>query len=197
MDCLKKFNLKGAFALVFIFSFVILGCSDKADTSETDESKFIGYWAITHIRTIEQIGGVCTTIERDVPPHGVDGYAGGINYRYDVLIFDAEFVTVRGDMPSRPKSKDYDLEIVDEHLRYAQELANWENCIGERVDELGCPVGRYLLNGAELIVGSLNMGVIEFVSNSEFKLSCTKPLSSDGDYRQLIYTYSRIASLIL
>lgn len=194
---MRKIVLVCGIICLFIFSFVFVGCSDNKDDPQTDDNSVIGYWAITHIQTIEQIGGVRTIIEKDVPPHGIEGYAGEINYRYDVLIFDAEFVTVRGDMPSRPKSKDYDLETMDGNVSYSQDLDNWEKSIGDGADEIGCPVGRYVLNGDELIIGSLNMGTIGFVSNSEFRLDYTKPMANTGDFRCLIYTYSRITSLTL
>ena len=148
--------MKYLFKLLIIFAVLLVGCSDNSDNGESPQSqtdKLVGYWAISHIKTIEHTGGLHNTDDSDVPPHGLDSYASDENYRYDVLIFDEEFVTVRGDMPNRPKQRDYD--------------------------------------------DLLNMGAIKFTSNNEFTLDYTKSLSDQGDYRRLIYTYTRIYSLTL
>ena len=94
--------------LLLSLSFFLVACSDKEDEPQSNEDKLVGYWAITHIQTIEHIGGIHNTNDKDVPAHGVDSYVTEENYRYDVLIFDEDFVTVRGDMPSRPKQSQYD-----------------------------------------------------------------------------------------
>lgn len=73
------------------------------------------------------------------------------NYRYDVLIFDEDFVTVRGDMPSRPKQSQYD-DSIDGEIEYMTELNDWENSIGEMTDKFACPVGTYSLKGIVLLV---------------------------------------------
>ena len=161
----------------------------------TSKDKLIGYWAITHIKTIEHVGGVHNTSDKDVPPHGIDSYIAEGNPRWDVLIFDEDLVTVRGDMPSRPKARDYEnIDTPEGQKEYMTDLDNWENCIGEYSDLSACPVGSYSIKGNELAIGSLNMGTINFTSNDEFTLDYKKSLGNNG-YKRLIYTYSRIYSL--
>lgn len=182
--------------LLLFLSFFLVACSDKEDEPQSNEDKLVGYWAITHIQTIEHIGSVHNTNDKDVPPHGVDSYVTDENYRYDVLIFDEDFVTVRGDMPSRPKHSQYE-DSLDGEIAYMTDLNDWENSIGEMTDKFDCPVGKYSLKGNDLIIGSLNMGAISFVSDNEFTLDYKKSLNNKGDYRRQIYTYSRIYSLTL
>ena len=184
--------------LLFLFlSFILVGCSDKSDEPTTADNKLVGYWAITHIQTIEHIGEVHTTTDKDVPPHGLDSYPSEENYRYDVLIFDEDLVTVRGDLPNKPKSFDYDMDSSDDMLRYNSDLENWYQSIALHTDQFACPVGSYSIEGNNLIIGSLNMGAINFVSDNVFTLDYKKSLVGKDDYRRLVYTYTRIYSLLL
>lgn len=182
--------------LLLILSFFFVACSDKEDDPKSNEDKLVGYWAITHIQTIEHIGGIHNTSDKDIPAHGVDSYVTDENYRYDVLIFDEDFVTVRGDMPSRPKQSQYD-DSLDGEIEFMTDLNDWENSIGEMTDKFACPVGSYSIKGYDLIIGSLNMGTIEFTSDNEFTLDYKKLISNSSDYRRYIYTYTRIYSLKL
>ena len=191
--------MKYLFKLLIIFAVLLVGCTDNSDRGDSPQSqtdKLVGYWAITHIKTIEHIGGLHNTDDSDVPPHGLDSYASDENYRYDVLIFDEEFVTVRGDMPNRPKQRDYD-DTLDGMIQYSYELNDWYNTIASYIDRFECPVGTYYVKSNDLFIGSLNMGAIKFTSNNEFTLDYTKTLTDQGDYRRLIYTYTRIYSLTL
>lgn len=176
---------------------VLAGCSDNNDEPKSDENKLIGYWAITHTKIIEHIDDSHNASDKDVPPHANDSHIIEGNPRWDVLIFDKDFVTVRGDMPNRPKSSDYDLDTPEGQLEYVRAIDNWDNSIGRYADEEGCPVGTYSIKGDKLIFGSLNMGRISFLSDDEFTLDYKKPLNDLGDYKRLIYTYSRIYSLNL
>lgn len=186
------------FLFLLILPFLLVSCgSDNADEPKTNEDKLFGYWAITHIKTIEHIGEGHNTFDKDVPPHGTDSYVSINNYRYDVLIFDEDYVTVRGDMPSKPHTTDYNIDTIDGQLQYENDLADWYNAIGSLTDALACPVGTYSIIGNNLFIGSLNMGVINFTSDNEFTLDYKKPLNKSGDYRRLIYTYTRIYSLTL
>lgn len=112
------------------------------------------------------------------------------------MIFDEEFVTVRGDIPSKPKQRDYD-DTLDGMIQYDYELNDWYNIIASYIDRFECPVGTYSVKSNDLFIGLLNMGAIKFTSNNEFTLDYTKSLSDQGDYRRLIYTYTRIYSLTL
>lgn len=191
--------MKYLFKLLIIFAVLLVGCSDNSDNGDSPQSqtdKLVGYWAITRIKTIEHIGGLHNTVDLDVPPHGLDSYASEENYRYDVLIFDEEFVTVRGDMPSKPKQRDY-ADTSEGMIQYNYELNDWYNAIASYTDRFECPVGTYSVKSNALFIGSLNMGAIKFASNNEFTLDYTKTLSDQGDYRRLIYTYTRIYSLTL
>lgn len=167
--------------------------SDDEPDTPSNQERIIGYWAITHIRTIEQQDGITTTKDVNVPPHGIDSYVTEDNPRWDVLIFDKDFVTVRGDMPSRPKGKDYDLDVIEGQVEYIEALDNWENSFGD-ADENACPKGRYHFSGSDLIVNALNLGKVNFISDNEFTLDYTKHFKNVAS-RQLIYTYSRIYSL--
>lgn len=189
--------MKYTHILIFLLSLVVAGCSDNNDEPKSDENKLIGYWAITHIKTIEHISGSHITTDKDVPPHVFGSYETDENYRYDVLIFDEDFVTVRGDMPNRPKEYDYDLDTPDGQLEYVRALDIWDNSIGEMTDQLSCPVGKYSIKDGSLIIGCLNMGSLSFVSDNEFTLDYKKSLNNPDDYRRSIYTYSRIYTLIL
>ena len=183
--------------LFIIFSLVFASCSDKNDEPTAMSNRLIGYWAITHIKTIEHIGDGHNTYEKVVPPHGLDAYVSDANPRWDVLIFDEDFVTVRGDMPNRPKGSDYDLDTVEGQIEYNEDLEKWNNDIGKYIDQDLCPVGTYSFNGNKLIIGSLNMGEICFSSDNQFTLEYKKALNNSGDYKLLVYTYSRIYSLNL
>lgn len=189
--------MKYTHIILLLFTLIIAACSDNHDEPKSEENKLVGYWAVTHIQTIEHIGGIHSTTDKDVPPHGIDSYASVENYRYDVLIFDENFVTVRGDMPNRPNGYDYDLDTPDGQMEYANALDNWNNSIGGMTDQLACPVGKYSIKDGNLIIGSLNMGRLSFVSDNEFTLDYKKSLNNPNDYRRSIYTYSRISSLIL
>ena len=182
--------------LLLLLSFFLVACSDKEDEPQSNEDKLVGYWAITHIQTIEHIGGIHNTNDKDVPAHGVDSYVTEENYRYDVLIFDEDFVTVRGDMPSRPKQSQYD-DSLNGEIEYMTDLNDWENSIGDMTDKFACPVGKYSIKGTDLFIGSLDMGTIKFTSDNEFTLDYKKSVNNSSDYRRYIYTYTRIYSLSL
>lgn len=189
--------MKYTHILFLLLTLLIAGCSEDNDEPKSDENILVGYWAVTHIKTIEHIGESHSTTDKDVPPHGIDSYASVENYRYDVLIFDEDFVTVRGDMPNRPKGSDFDLDTTDGQIEYNESLERWYNSIGQMTDQLACPVGKYSIKDGNLIIGSLNMGRISFISDNEFTLEYKKSLNHTDDYRRSIYTYSRIYSLIL
>ena len=187
---------KYLYLLLLPFFFASCGSDDK-DEPKSNQDKLIGYWAITHIKTIEHIGEVHNTTDKDVPAHGHDSYTGDDNNRYDVLIFDEDYVTIRGDMPSCPHARDYDEDTLDGQVQYLNELEDWLTSIGSITNAYADPVGTYRIKGNDLIVGSLNMGTIQFASDNEFTLDYTKQLNNSGDYRRLIYTYTRIYSLSL
>lgn len=189
--------MKISYILLPLLSLVIAGCSNNHDEPKTDENKLVGYWAITHIKTIEHIGESHSTTDKDVPPHGLDSYVTVENFRYDVLIFDEDFVTVRGDLPNKPKSRDFDLDTRDGQIEYNEALEDWYNSVGRMTDQLDFPVGKYSIKDGNLIIGTLNMGHISFVSDNEFTLDYKKSLNNTGDYRRSIYTYSRIYTLLL
>lgn len=189
--------MKYTHIILLLFTFVIAACSDNNDEPKSEDNKLVGYWAITHIKTIEHIGGNHSTSDKDVPPHALEGSPDGKNYRYDLLIFDEDFVTVRGDMPNMPKGSEYDLDTTEGQIEYIESLEKWRNSIGGMTDQLTCPVGKYSITDGNLIIGSLNMGRLSFVSDNDFTLDYKKPLNPTGDYRRSIYTYSRIYSLIL
>lgn len=182
--------------LLFVLPLFFISCGNDNDEPLPNKNRLVGYWAITHIKTIEHIGGVHNTTDKDVPPHGVDSYVSEYNYRYDVLIFDEELVTVRGDMPNRPKQCEYE-DTPDEMIEYIEALENWDNNIGKFTDDFSFPVGEYSIKNGDLIIGSLNMGTINFISNDEFTLDYKKTFNNNGDYKRLIYTYSRIYSLTI
>ena len=189
--------MKYTHILFFLLALIIAGCSDNNDEPKSDKNKFIGYWAITHIKTIEHIGGSHNTTDKDVPPHALEGSPNNENYRYDVVIFDENFVTVRGDMPNMPKGSDFNLDTTYGQIEYIESLESWRSSIGQMTDQLDCPVGKYSIKDGDLIIGSLNMGSLSFVSDNEFTLDYKKSLNHTGDYRRSIYTYSRIYSLTL
>lgn len=192
--------MKYSLCIIFLLSLFFASCSDKNDEPKFNEDNIIGYWAITHISTVEHVGGIHNTSDKDVSAHGNDSYSGDwgwdVEPRYDVLIFDEDFVTVRGDMPSCPKPIDYD-ETPDGQCKYISDFDSWCNSIACMTDQFACPVGTYSIKGNDLIIGSLNMGAIIFVSDNEFTLDYKKSLNDKGDYRRQIYTYSRIYSLTL
>lgn len=180
-------------------SFIVFGLQSCGGGSEVSpksiEDRLVGYWAITHIKTVEHKGGCHNTADMDVPPHGLDIHAGVENPRWDVLIFDEDYVTVRGDMPSCPKGHDYDRSTIDGLLQYENDLQEWYESIGSVTDYNACPVGSYHIKGNDLIIGSLNMGTIRFNSDNEFTLDYTRTRNNSGDYTRLIYIYTRIYSL--
>lgn len=184
--------------LLFVLPLILISCGNDKDEPMSNQNRLVGYWAITHIRTIEHIGGVHNTTAKDVPPHGLDGYAGEYNYRVDVLIFDEELVTVIGDMPNRPKYNDYEnIETPDGQIEYSSDLQNWYDSITKYTDKNANPVCTYTLKGNDLIIGSLDMGTINFSGDNEFTLDYKKSVNNNGDYKRLIYTYSRIYSLTI
>lgn len=187
--------MKYFLSFAILLSVFIISCSDN-DEPKTNENALIGYWAITHITTIEHDGQLHSTSDVDVPPHGSDSYISEDNSRIDILIFDEDYVTVRGDMPNRPKAIDFDMETTDGQSAYLDELENWEKTIGSSTDQYGWPVGEYLIKGDKLIFGSLCMGTINFSSQIKFTLDYTKTFDNNH-YRRHIYTYSRIYSLTL
>ena len=179
-----------------ILSVVFFSCSDDKEELISKEKCLVGYWAITHIKTTEHIGNSHSTEDKVVPPHGIDSYVTEEKFRYDVLIFDDNLVTVRGDMPNRPKRGDYD-DSLDGEIEYCSALENWGNNIGQYTDQYGFPVGPYSICGGDLVIGTLNMGSINFISDDEFTLDYNKSLNGKGDYCHSTYTYSRIYSLLL
>lgn len=189
--------MKYTHIILLFFTLVIAGCSDNNDEPKTEKNKLIGYWAVTHIQTIEHIGGNHSTTDKDVPPHALEGSPDGNNYRYDVLIFDEDFVTVRGDMPNKPKGSDFDLDTTEGQIEYNESLDKWYNSIGQMTDQLTCPVGKYSIKDGNLIIGTLNMGILSFISGNEFTLDYKKSLNKPDDYSRSIYTFSRIYSLTL
>lgn len=189
--------MKYTHILFFLLTLIIAGCSDNNDEPKIDENRLVGYWAIAHIKTIEHIDDSHSTTDHDVPPHGIESYITVENYRYDVLIFDEDFVTVRGDIPNRPRLSDYDTDTPDGQIEYCEALERWYNFIGDLTDQFGCPVSTYDIKDGNLIIGSLNMGSISFASDNEFTLDFKKPLNKYGDYHRSIYTFSRIYSLLL
>lgn len=182
--------------LIAILIPLLSGCREDKDEPTFSCKDLVGCWAITHINRIVHTGNSHQTYDREIPPHGVDSYAGDINYRYDVLIFDENYVTVRGDMPNRPKGTDYDLNTPDGQIKYIYDLNEWYNRIASYTDQLDCPVGTYSLHGSDLIIGSLNMGQIKFISPLQFTLDYKREIDN-GDYERSTYTYSRISSLAL
>ncbi len=188
---MKKLQL----LIIILLSVFLAGCSDKKDEPQPTANSLMGYWAITHIKTIEHTGGLHSTSDKDVPPHGVDSYATDVNYRYDVLIFDEDLVTVRGDMPNRPKHNDYE-DSLEGLIQFQEELDSWYNSIGHYTDQFECPVGTYCIKNDDLIIGALNMGRLNFTSADEFTLDYKKSIGTSDDYKRSVYTYSRIYSLI-
>lgn len=57
--------------LLLFLSFFLVACSDKENEPKSNEDKLMGYWAITHIQTIEHIGSIHNTNDKDVPAHGL------------------------------------------------------------------------------------------------------------------------------
>lgn len=182
--------------LIAILIPLIASCGNENEAPSLGSKDLIGYWAITHIKKIEHKGNNQNTDDEDIPPHGWDQNASDINYRFDVLIFDENYVTVRGDMPSCPKTADYDMDTIDGQIEYEKDRQEWFNSIGDSSDQLGCPVGKYTVMNSSLIVGSMDMGWIMLISPSEFTLEYKREYSN-GDYKRLIYTYSRTSSLLL
>lgn len=189
-DAMKYFCL-----FLSVISLILVGCSGDKDEPQSAGETIIGYWALTHVKTIECTSGIHTTNDKDIPPAYDDSYAGVERLRWNVLIFDEDFVTVRGDMPNRPKSGDYNMNTPDGQVLYLNDVENWNNSIGQHTDDNGCPVGSYIIRGDDLIIGLLNMGSISFSSDNEFTLKYEKTMTNPGDYQRLIYTYYRIYSL--
>ena len=64
--------MKYRFILLFCLSFIIVSCSENNNEPKSNEDLLIGYWAITHIKTIVHKGEIHSTFDNDIPPHGVD-----------------------------------------------------------------------------------------------------------------------------
>lgn len=169
-------------------------CGDDNDVPLSDKNKLKGYWAITHVQVIEHIGELHNTFDKEIGPHYLDSYVSENIPRWDVLIFDEDFVTVRGDMPSRPKRYYYGDETPENEVLYLNDLENWSNAIGDFSDFEASPVGKYDIKSGKLQIGSLDMGNLKFISDTEFILDWKQNLSK-SDFRQFSYTYSRIYSL--
>lgn len=186
------------FILFSIFlPWLLFSCSsDKNDQPKSIEENIIGYWALTHISTIEHSGNIHQTSDLDIPPHEEDGEPG-YGIRYDVLIFDEEYVTVRGELPSIPRAKDYDLNSIEGQIAFESDLEKWYDSLGLMADLYGFPVGKYLIRGNELIINSINQGAIKFISDNKFSLEYKHPLDNPGDYIIYTYTYTRIYSLCI
>lgn len=183
--------------LIPVIALLVLAtsCSDKNDEPKSEQDKLVGYWALTHIKTIEQIGDNNETSDKDVPPTYLEESPNNEIPRWNVLIFTEYFVTVRGDMPSCPKFDDYDQNTPNGQIAYINDREDWLNSIGSNTDQYTCPVGTYSIKEHDLIIGLLNMGGISFVSDNEFTLDYKKVSGNGDDYKRLIYTYSRIYSL--
>ena len=177
-----------------LFSLVLSSCSGKCDEPGYDADTLVGYWAITHVNVIEHFGSVHSTYDQDVPPHGIISHISDDKLRWDILIFDESYVTIRGDMPNRPKQKDYD-DTPQGMIDYQSDMDNWCNRIDEYTDERGCPVGNYRIIGDYLVFGIHYMGEIKFLTENEFTLKSELILNAKGDYRRSTYTYKRIYSL--
>lgn len=188
-----KLKLLTFFILLFGV-FALPSCGDENDGPAQEKNNLVGYWAISHVKVIEHTAQGHDTYDKSVPPTYLDSYAGDEQPRWNVLIFDEEFVTVRGDMPNRPKRSEYDDDINGD-LNYYIDLEDWDDAVGSITDSSGCPVGKYAFKNNRLTVGSLDMGAITFSSNDEFTLDYTKSIGDSGDYRRLVYTYTRIYSL--
>lgn len=184
--------------IAVILTLICAGCSDRNDEPDANENRLLGLWALTHTRIIEHIGGIHNTTDKEIPPHGyIDAPNDEMDgMRFDVLIFDDEMVTVRCDMPSCPNQSDYD-DTPDGIYEYITDLNDWHNSIGEFTDRYAFPVGAYRISNNDLIIGSLNMGRIDFASDNAFTLDYKTTLDSSGDYRRRIYTYTRISTLSL
>ena len=89
------------------------------------------------------------------------------------------------------------IDSTEGQIEYNEDLEKWNNDVGKYIDKNLCPVGSYNINGNKLIIGSLDMGEINFISDNEFTLEYKKSLNNSTDYKRLIYTYSRIHSLNL
>lgn len=174
---------------------LFVSCSDKNEEPESEQDKLVGYWALSHIKTIEQIGDSYETTEKDVPPTYLEDSPSSENPRWNVLIFTDYFVTVRSDMPNCPKFEDYNQETPDGQLNYIKDREDWFNNVGSNTDQYGWPIGTYSIKQHDLIIGSLNMGAISFASDNEFTLDYKHTLGNNGDYKRAIYTFTRIYSL--
>lgn len=174
--------------------FAMSSCSDENDGPVQAKNNLVGYWAISHVKVIEHTAQGHDTYDKTVPPMYLDSYVGEEQPRWNVLIFDEEFVTVRGDMPNCPKRGEYEDDINGD-LNYNVDLENWNESIGAITDSHGCPVGKYAVKNNHLTVGTLDMGTLTFSSSDEFTLDYTKSIGNSGDYRRLVYTYTRIYSL--
>jgi len=181
-----------------LISFIVLGfqsCGDyNEDEPKFDKNKLVGYWAITHIKQIKHFGDSHDTSDEEVLPHGIDSYASEEQPRWDILIFDEDYVTIRGDMPNRPKRINYG-ESLEAEVQYLTDLEAWYGNVGSSTDSNGCPVGLYSVKEGDLIIGSHNMGNLDFISDNQFTLDYKKSLNDGGDYQRLIYTYTRIYTL--
>lgn len=179
---------------IILISLVFIACGDDKDEPIANHNSLVGYWALSHIKTIDHTANGHTTSDQNVPPQYLDSYAGANSPRWNVLIFDEDYVTIRGAMPNTPRPSDYE-DSIDGERQYLIDLENWKESIGSLTDENACPVGFYSIKNNNLIVGSLDMGKIFFTSDNEFTLDYKKQSPESEDYTRLIFTYTRIYSL--
>jgi len=179
----------------FLAALALFACGDDKDEPQSDKNSLVGYWALSHIKSITQSSGNHITDDMDIQPSYLESVAGfKESPRWNVLIFDEDFVTVRGQMPNSPMRSDYD-DSIDGEVKYLTDFEQWNESIGTMTDEYVCPVGSYSIKNNDLIIGSLNMGKISFVTNDEFTLDYKKSIDNSDDYQRLIFTYTRIYSL--
>ena len=190
------------FSIIFlsILSITMFSCnSDNEDEPKPSENLLQGYWALTHIKTITHIDGSHETSDQVIKPHSADDWVEGHPYdqRFDVLLFDSDYVTWRGaNLPSTPSFKDFDLNTPEGQMEYYEAIDKWYNDAFILEDQFGFPVGYYKINDGKLFFGSVNMGSIHFYSKDTFTLEYKMDLGK-GNYRLLTYTFSRIYNLSL
>lgn len=183
-----------------LISFILIplifsGCGNE-DTPQPQEANLTGYWALSHIEIVNHDEGLHATTSKDIPLHiNLDDIEEKV--LWDVLIFDGNFATVRGDMPNRPKEYDYDLYTPDGQIAFINAWHEWHDKVGSSTDQYACPVGTYSIKGSDLIIGSLNMGRIVFLQDDAFSLEYKKIFDSKDKYRLSTYTYKRIYSLTM
>lgn len=190
---MKKIHTFLLFLPVLALCIALLSCSDDNEDPTLPMNNIVGYWAISHIQEIKHSSEGHDTYDQEIPPTYLDSNTGENQPRWNILIFDEEFATVRGDMPNRPKQSEYDNDATGQ-IMYITDIDSWNNAIGSYTDNYGCPVGKYFLKGNDLIIGNMNMGTLTFKSENEFTLDFKKSID-DNNYIRRIYTYSRIHSL--